>query len=92
MSAVEASHLQRKADVLRHRHVRIERVGLEHHRDVTLPRGQVGHVAVADDDVARIDGVEPGDRMQQRGLAAAGRAEEHDELAFFDLDSIPLST
>ena len=33
-----AALLQRIGDVLRHRHVRIERVGLEHHRDVALRR------------------------------------------------------
>ena len=34
-------HLQRKADVLRHRLVRIERIGLEHHRDVAVLRQDI---------------------------------------------------
>ena len=32
------------------------------------------------------DVLEPGDHAQQRGLAAAGRADQHDELAVGDLD------
>ena len=42
---------QRIGDVLRHRHVRIERVGLEHHGDVALGRREV-----VDDAVAEADG------------------------------------
>ena len=37
----DAAHLQREADILGDRHVRIERVGLEHHGDVALRRVQV---------------------------------------------------
>jgi hypothetical protein len=33
-----------------------------------------------------VDLDEPGDRAQERALAAAGRAEQHEELALLDLD------
>ena len=36
-----AAHLQAEGDVLRHRHGRIERVGLEHHGDVAVLRRHV---------------------------------------------------
>ena len=44
---------EREGDVLPHRHVRIERVGLEHHRDAALGRRHVGDVDPADVDRAR---------------------------------------
>ena len=43
-----AARLQPVAHVLAHGHVRVERVGLEDHRDVAAPRREVGDVAVAD--------------------------------------------
>ena len=45
-------HFQRKGDVLGHRHVRIERVALEHHRDVALAGSQRGDVLAVDQDAA----------------------------------------
>ena len=57
-----------------HRHMRIERVVLEHHRDVAVARAHVVDDLAADLDVARIGVFEPGDRAQQRALAAARTA------------------
>ena len=37
--ARQPRHLEREGDVLAHGHVRVERVALEHHRDVALARG-----------------------------------------------------
>ena len=76
-----AARLQAVAEVLAHGHVRVERVGLEDHGDVAAARREVGHVAVADRDRAVRDLLEPGDHPQQRRLAAARRADEHEELA-----------
>ena len=39
-----------------------------------------------DADLARADRFEPGDHAQQRRLAAAGRADEHHELAVLDFE------
>ncbi len=43
--------------------------------------GRCGHVAAADLDAAFVLRIEAGDGAQQRGLAAARRPEEADELA-----------
>ena len=75
---------QPESDVLEHGHVRVEGVGLEHHGDVpVLGRHRVHHPAV-DAHLARGDRLEPGDHAERRRLAAAGRAEQHHELAVRD--------
>ena len=78
--------LEPEGEVLPHRHVRIERVVLEDHRDVALLRRHLGDVDAADRDVAVRDVLEAGDHAQQRRLAAAGRADEDAELALGDLE------
>ena len=78
--------LQREGHVVGDGHVRVERVVLEHHGDVALLRRQVVDHPLADADLARGDVLEPGDHAQQRRLAAAGRADEDDELAVLDVD------
>ena len=83
---VLAGHLQREGDVVAHRHVRIERIGLEHHGQLALGRGLVGDVAAVDADGAGGGVLEPGDQAQQGGLAAAGGADEDDELAVLDVE------
>ena len=79
-----AAQLEREAHVVGDRHVRIERVVLEHHRDVALFRRDVVDDAIADRDVRRGDLFQPGDHAQQGRLAAARRADQHDELAILD--------
>ncbi|MNT16253.1 hypothetical protein D3C72_1513440 [compost metagenome] len=66
--------------------MRVKRVVLEHHGNI--PIGGIGLVdhPVADLHRAFGDVLEPGDHAQQRGLAAAGGADEHDELAVPDVD------
>ncbi len=81
-----AGDLQREAHVLADRHVRVERVVLEHHRDVAVLGGQVRDVALADADRAAVDVLEPGEHPQRGRLAAAGGADEDEELAVADLD------
>ena len=80
------AHLQAEGHVVVGRHVRIERVVLEHHRDVAVLRRQVV------DDAARRSGrrptvivLEPRDHAERGRLAAARRPDEHDELAVVDL-------
>ena len=75
---------QREGDVLRDRHVRVERIGLEDHGDPALGRRHLGHVDAADEDRAFGHHLEAGDHAQKRGLAAAGRAEQGAELAAVD--------
>ena len=68
------------------RHPRIERVGLEHHADAAVLGLLPGDVLAVDPDLAGIDVEEPGDGVEQRRLAAARGAEEHDELAGIHLE------
>jgi hypothetical protein len=77
---------ERERHVLAHRHVRVERVVLEHHRDVALFGRQIVDNAVADADFTGVDLLEPGDHAQQRALAAARGADEHGERAVADVD------
>ena len=58
------AQLQREADVLRDGHVRVERVVLEHHRDVAVARRQVVDDALADPDLAVGDLLETRDHPQ----------------------------
>jgi hypothetical protein len=83
---VLARHLQREGDVLSDGHVRVERIRLEHHRQLPLRRRLVGDVAPVDDDLTRGRVLEPGDQPQKRGLAAARGADEHHELAVLDIE------
>src|ERR1051326_426318 len=79
--ARRALGLERKGDVVPHREMRIEPVALEHHGDAAGAwRHMVDHVA-ADHDVARGLFLQSGDDAQERGLPAAGRPEQHHELA-----------
>ena len=78
------AHLEPVAEVLAHRHVRVERVALEDHRHVAGARRQIGHVALTDRDRSPGRLLEAGDHPQQRRLAAARRPDEHEELAAAD--------
>ena len=82
----DAGDLEREAHVLGDRHVRVQRVVLEHHRDVAVLRRDVGDVAVADEDAAGVDLFEAGQHAQRRGLATAGGADEDEEFAVGDLE------
>ena len=83
----QLAHLEAEGDVLGDRHVREQRVALEHHAGIAPPRRQVRDVAPAEADRAagRLD--EAGDHAQRRRLAAAGGAEQHHELAVRDIES-----
>ncbi len=79
-------HAQAKADILGHRHMRIERIGLEHHGHAALGRADLGHVLAADRQRTGGDVLEAGNHPEQRGLAAAGRADKDAELAILDVE------
>ncbi len=81
-----AGDLEAEGDVLRHGQVGEQRIGLEHHADVALVGLQPRDVLAADDDGAGGRLLEAGDHAQHGGLAAAGRAEEGDELAGADIE------
>ena len=77
--------LQREADVLIHRQVRVERVVLEDHGDVAVPGRHVVDHAVAEADRARRDPLQARDHPQRRRLAAARGPDQHDELPVVDV-------
>ena len=80
------AELQPEGHVVVDRHVRVQRVALEDHRDVAILRGDVVHDAVADLEVAVADLFEAGDHPQAGRLAAARRTDEDHELAIADLE------
>ena len=84
LGGVRAAQFQREAHIGGHRHVRIERVVLEHHRDVALFRLHVIYDAVADRDRARCNFFQSGEHAQQRRFSTAGGADKHHELAVLD--------
>ena len=80
------AQLQAEGHVVVDRHVRVQGVALEDHRDVAILRGDVVDDALADLEVALGDLLEAGDHPQAGGLAAAGRADQDHELAVLDLE------
>ena len=77
---VEFPHLQAERHVVVDAHMRIERIILKHHRDVAIHRRQIVDHLIVDQDAPRGDAFEPGHHAQRRGLAAAGRTDQHDKL------------
>ena len=75
---------QAEGHVLEHRHVGVERVVLEDHRDVAVLGLELVDQALADPDLAAGDLLEAGDHAQGRALAAARGPDQHDELAIGD--------
>ena len=64
---LEAAQLQAERHVLVHRHVRVQGVVLEDHRDVAVLGRHVVDDALADADRAAGDLLEPGDHAERRG-------------------------
>src|SRR5215472_8365563 len=62
----------------------VQRVVLKHHGDIAILRRQVGDLFAADVYLAGSDLFQAGDNAKDRGLAAAGWADEHHELAVLD--------
>ena len=59
-------------------------MALEHHAEAAVARLEIVDDASVDADLARGRILEAGDHAQRRGLAAAGRPDEDDELAVLD--------
>ena len=77
---------QPEGQVLVHRHVRVERVALEHHGDAALGRRHLIHPRAVDHQVTARNRLEAGDHPQQRRLPAARRSDEHRELTRLDVE------
>src|SRR5206468_2330028 len=74
-------------DVRLHRHVRPERVVLEHHADVTRVRPEPVDAPVPEPDLAAVRRMEAGDQPEKRRLAAARGPEQREQLAVADLEA-----
>ncbi len=75
---------QRERDVAANVQVRVQREQLEHESDVAVRSALEADVLTAEEDLPRGRQLEPGDHAQRRRLAAAGRAEQAEELAIVD--------
>ena len=84
---VRLAQLQAERHVLGDGHVRIQRVALEHHRDVAVLGLDVVDDLAVDGDRAGGDLLESRQHAQQRRLAAARRPDQHDELAVLDVEA-----
>ena len=80
--AAVAADLQPEGDVLAHGHPGKQRVFLEDHRPRWLG---LDHALAEGEDLPRARPGEPGDGVQERGLAAARGAQQADELARRDV-------
>ncbi len=85
-------HLEGKPDIAADRHVRPDRIGLQHDSELALRRRQIDpcrhveHRTAGDRDQPLIGRLEAGDRAQDRGFAAAARPEQGERLARSDLE------
>ena len=80
------AQLQAERHVVEHGHVRIQRVVLEHHRDIAILRSNVVNQLVADIQFAVGDFFQAGNHAQGGGLAAAGRADQNDKFLVLDVE------
>ena len=77
---------QAEADIARDIEMREQRVVLEHHVDRPAVRRHGADVLAVEQDAAGAQLLEAGEQAQQRGLAAAGGAEQREELALPDVE------
>ena len=84
-------NLQTEAHVGRHRHMRVQRVRLEHHRNAALGRLVVGDIGAIEQHLAVGALFQAGNHAKQGGLTAARRADENTELAMGDVQVEPVN-
>jgi hypothetical protein len=82
----QLSQVQREREVLAHAHVRVERIVLKDHGNVTVFGRHVVHESVADVQVSCRDRLESSDHAQCRALPAPRRSDQHDELSVADIE------
>src|SRR6266545_2836168 len=80
----DLAQLEAEREVVPDRHMRVERIALEDHRDVAILGRYVVDDALADLQVAARDLLQAGNHPQARRLAATGWADQHHELAVQD--------
>ena len=77
--------LERESHVLVDRHVGVEGVALEDHGDIAVLGGDVVHDLAVNEQLALADLLKTSHHAQRRGFAAAGGADQHDELLVLDI-------
>ena len=77
--------LQTECHVLKHGHMRIQSVVLEHHGDLTILGCHIVDQLVADEQLALGDFLQTGDHTQCRGLTATGRTDQNQKFLVLDL-------
>ena len=82
----ELSKLEAESHVVIDRHMRIQSIVLENHRDVAVLGLDIIDQAIADIAFAVADFLETGDHAQGGRLAAAGRTNQDDEFFIRDFD------
>jgi hypothetical protein len=86
LALAKSTELEREGEVLVRCHVRVQRIVLENHGDVTIFRREVIHHASTDEQLAGRNRLESSDHPQGGALPASGRANEYYELAVRDLE------
>jgi hypothetical protein len=79
-----AAHLQREAEVALDRHVRVERVVLEDHRDIAVAGLDEVRQPTIDVDLAVGGVLQACDELEDRAFATARRPQQDEELAGWD--------
>ena len=79
------SQFQTERHVVVNGHVRIQRVVLEHHRDIPVFRRDVVDQAAVDVEFAVRNFFQPRDHAEGGGFTAAGRPDEDDKFLIFDI-------
>ena len=77
--------LERKAHILADRHLRIERVVLENHRNVAILRAHKRYVTVVNDQTAFVDRFEASEHSQRGRLSRSRWPDEYQEFAVGDV-------
>jgi hypothetical protein len=83
--ALQLAQAQPEGDVVVHAHVGVQRVVLEHHRDVAVARRDIVHAPLADVNLACGGVFQPRQHAQRGRLAAARRSHQHHKLAWLDV-------
>jgi len=84
---INAVQRERQRHVLRHGEVRQQVKGLEHEADACAAQERAfriverADVAAVEHDAAAVGGIEPGDEVEERGLAHPGLADDRDVFA-----------
>ena len=81
-----ASHRKGKSDVFRDRHVRKQRVALEHDAEIATVWREVGDRPAVDFDQPRRGSLEARQHHQACGFSGAGRTQQSQELTAFDCE------